>query len=105
MPGLIQLTYRNFFLQVVTYLLFQLINARYQQKSTVITTNRAFGEWGEIFPNAACAVSLVDRLVHHCEVVRIEGESYRRKEALERQQQRQSERASRGKAKPAGKAA
>lgn len=86
-------------------LLFQLINARYQQKSTVITTNRAFGEWGEIFPNAACAVSLVDRLVHHCEVVRIEGESYRRKEALERQQQRQSERASRGKAKPAGKAA
>ena len=73
----------------------------------IVRTFLDFGEHAQskIFPNAACAVSLVDRLVHHCEVVRIEGESYRRKEALERQQQRQSERASRGKAKPAGKAA
>ncbi len=43
-------------------LLFELISRRYQHKSTVITTNRAFVEWGEVFPNAACVVSLVDRL-------------------------------------------
>ena len=46
--------------------------------------NRAFKEWGEVFPNAACTVSLIDRLVHRCEVVAIEGESYRLKEAKAR---------------------
>jgi DNA replication protein DnaC len=65
-------------------LLFELVSRRYQNKSTVITTNRAFAEWGEVFPNAACVVSLVDRLMHRAEVVRIEGESYRAKEARER---------------------
>ena len=40
-------------------LLFELISRRYQHKSTVVTTNRAFAEWGEVFPNAACVVSLV----------------------------------------------
>jgi DNA replication protein DnaC len=65
-------------------LLFELVSRRYQQKSTVITTNRAFAQWGEVFPNAACVVSLVDRLMHRAEVVRIEGESYRAKEARER---------------------
>ena len=69
-------------------LLFELISRRYEQKSTVVTTNRAFKEWHEVFPNAACVVSLVDRLVHRCEVVSIEGESYRRKEALERAAQK-----------------
>jgi hypothetical protein len=58
-------------------LLFELVSRRYQHKSTVVTTNRAFAEWGEVFPNAACVVSLIDRLVHRAEVVRIEGESYR----------------------------
>ncbi|MES2886316.1 MAG: IS21-like element helper ATPase IstB [Pseudomonadota bacterium] len=65
-------------------LLFELVSRRYQQKSTVITTNRAFAEWGEVFPNAACVISLVDRLMHRAEVVRIEGNSYRAKEAQER---------------------
>ena len=65
-------------------LLFELVSRRYQHKSTVVTTNRAFAEWGEVFPNAACVVSLVDRLLHRCEVVRIEGASYRKKEAEER---------------------
>jgi DNA replication protein DnaC len=65
-------------------LLFELISRRYEQKSTIITTNRAFREWGEIFPNAACVVSMVDRLMHRAEVVSIEGESYRAKEAAER---------------------
>ena len=62
----------------------QLVSRRYQNKSTLITTNRAFGEWNEVFPNAACVVSLVDRLVHNAEIVAIEGESYRLKEARDR---------------------
>jgi DNA replication protein DnaC len=65
-------------------LLFELVSRRYQHKSMVLTTNRAFRDWGEVFPNAACVVSLVDRLMHRAEVVRIEGESYRAKEAQER---------------------
>ena len=65
-------------------LLFELVSRRYQHKSTVVTTNKAFADWGEVFPNAACVVSLVDRLVHRAEVVRIEGESWRAKEAQER---------------------
>jgi DNA replication protein DnaC len=65
-------------------MLFQLVSRRYQNKSTLITTNRAFGEWNEVFPNAACVVSLIDRLVHNAGIVAIEGESYRLKEALER---------------------
>ena len=59
----------------------ELVSRRYEHKSTVITTNRAFKEGGEKFPSAACTVSLIDRLVHRCEVVAIEGESYRLKEA------------------------
>jgi DNA replication protein DnaC len=69
-------------------LLFELVSRRYQQKSTVLTTNRSFKTWDEVFPNAACVVSLVDRLVHRSEVVRIEGQSYRQKEAEERLAQR-----------------
>src|SRR6202522_2702856 len=65
-------------------MLFQLVSRRYQNKSTLITTNRAFSEWNEVFPNAACVVSLVDRLVHNAEIVAIEGESYRLKEARDR---------------------
>jgi len=69
-------------------LLFELVSRRYQHKSTVVTTNRAFADWGEVFPNAACVVSLIDRLMHRAEVVRIDGESYRAKEAQEREAQR-----------------
>lgn len=65
-------------------LLFELVSRRYEQSSTLITTNRPFGEWHEVFPNAACVVSLVDRLIHHAEIHRLDGESYRRKEAEER---------------------
>ena len=74
-------------------MLFELISRRYLQKSTIVTTNRRFAEWNEVFPNAACVVSLVDRLMHRAEVVRIEGESYRAKEAQDRQTHRQAERA------------
>ena len=73
-------------------LLFELVSRRYQNKSTVVTTNRAFAEWGQVFPNAACVVSLVDRLMHRAEVVRIDGASYRAKEADERNALRKAER-------------
>ena len=73
-------------------LLFEIINRRYEKSPTIITTNRPFSEWNEVFPNAACVVSLIDRLVHHSEVIAIEGNSYRMKEA-------QEQAATRGKAK------
>jgi DNA replication protein DnaC len=50
-------------------LMFELISRRYQNKSTLVTTNRTFAEWREVFPNAACVVSLVDRLLHNSEIV------------------------------------
>ena len=79
-------------------LLFELVSRRYQHKSTVVTTNRAFAEWGEVFPGAACVVSLIDRLMHRAEVVRIEGDSYRKKEADERAARHKAERAASGSA-------
>lgn len=71
-------------------LLFEIINRRYEQHSTIITTNRPFGEWNEIFPSASCVVSLIDRLVHHSEIIAIEGDSYRMKEAQEQAKNRRS---------------
>ncbi len=73
-------------------LLFELVSRRYEHNSTLVTTNRPFAEWREVFPNAACVVSLVDRLVHNAEVLAIEGESYRLKEARERSEQRARQR-------------
>jgi len=74
-------------------LLFEIVSRRYQEKSTLLTTNRPFSEWGEVFPNAACVVSLVDRLVHNAEIIHIEGDSYRLKEAKERSEARRKQRA------------
>jgi len=65
-------------------LLFEIVSRRYGEKSTVVTTNKPFADWGEVFPNATCVVTLVDRLVHHCDIIQIEGESYRLKEAKQR---------------------
>jgi DNA replication protein DnaC len=73
-------------------LLFELISRRYEQKSTIVTTNRAFAEWSDVFPNAACVVSMVDRLMHKAEVVSIEGDSYRAKEARERAEKKAKQR-------------
>ena len=81
-------------------LLFEIVSRRYQEKSALVTTNRPFAEWGEVFPNAACVVSLVDRLVHHAEIIAIEGESYRLKEAKEHGEQRRRQRAARQAAQP-----
>ena len=73
-------------------LLFELVSRRYESKSTIVTTNKAFSEWPQVFPNAGCVVSLVDRLIHHSEIISIEGESYRLKEAKERSEQRGKQR-------------
>jgi DNA replication protein DnaC len=62
-------------------LLYEVINRRYERKSVVITTNRPFKEWNEVFPNAACIVTLLDRLLHHADVTVIEGNSYRVRES------------------------
>jgi DNA replication protein DnaC len=81
-------------------LLFEIVSRRYEAKSTLITTNRPFAEWGEVFPNAACVVSLVDRLVHHAEIIAIQGESYRLKEAKECSERRLKARAAARPKKP-----
>lgn len=62
-------------------LLFEVVNRRYEYKPNIITTNRPFGEWGEVFPNIPCVVSIIDRLVHHSEILSIDGDSYRAHEA------------------------
>jgi DNA replication protein DnaC len=58
-------------------LLFEVINRRYEAGSIVMTTNRAFADWNQVFPNAACISTLLDRLLHHADVAVIEGQSYR----------------------------
>ena len=62
-------------------LLFQVVSRRYERKSLVLTTNLAFKEWPTVFPNATCATALIDRVIHHADVISIEGESYRLREA------------------------
>lgn len=64
--------------------LFQIISARYERSSTIVTTNRAFKHWAEIFNNDSTLVSaLLDRLLHHAETVLIEGKSYRMKDQID----------------------
>jgi DNA replication protein DnaC len=79
-------------------LLFEVITRRYQGKRpTILTTNKSFSEWNQVFPNAGCIASLIDRLVHKAEIVEIQGESYRVKEAEERKAQRAKSRKARRK--------
>ena len=85
-------------------LLFEIVSQRYEARSTIVTTNRPFGEWGEVFPNAACVTSLIDRLTHHCDVVAIDGESWRRREAEERGAAKKKARARPARKKRAGPA-
>jgi DNA replication protein DnaC len=65
-------------------LLFELISRWYEHKSTLVTSICPFAEWREVLPTAACVASLIGRLVHHVEIIAIEGESYRLKVATER---------------------
>jgi DNA replication protein DnaC len=69
-------------------MLFEVISRRYEQNATVVTTNLAFVDWPTAFPNASCVAALVDRLTHHADIVVIEGKSYRKHEAEERQKLR-----------------
>jgi DNA replication protein DnaC len=62
-------------------LLYEIVNRRYEHKSLIVTTNRPFQQWNEVFPNATCIATLLDRLLHHADATVIEGDSYRFREA------------------------
>ena len=64
-------------------LLFQVVSRRHEKRSLVLTTNLAFRDWPSIFPNATSAVALIDRLIHHADVIALEGDSYRLREAAQ----------------------
>lgn len=70
--------------QAETSVLFELISARYERRSLLITANQPFGEWGKVFPDPAMTLAAVDRLVHHATIFEMNVESYRRRVALER---------------------
>jgi len=61
--------------------LFELISARYERRSILITANQPFGAWNTIFPDTAMTLAAVDRLVHHATIFELNAESYRRKAA------------------------
>ena len=58
-----------------------LINRRYERKAVILTTNRPFREWNEVFPNATCIATMLDRLPHHADVTVVQGDSYRVRES------------------------
>ena len=70
--------------QAETSVLFELIGARYERRSLLVTANQPFGEWGKVFPDQAMTLAVVDRLVHHATIFEMNVESYRRRAALER---------------------
>src|ERR1700684_1799838 len=74
--------------QAETSVLFELIAARYERRSLMITANQPFGEWGKIFPDQAMTLAAIDRLVHHSTILEMNVESYRRREALDRKRGR-----------------
>jgi DNA replication protein DnaC len=70
--------------QAETSVLFELVSARYERHSMLITANQPFGEWGKVFPDPAMTLAAVDRLVHHSTILEMNVESYRRRTAIER---------------------
>jgi DNA replication protein DnaC len=70
-------------------LFFQLIARRYEKTSTVFTSNKTFSQWNEVFADLTIASAILDRILHHCTVVNIKGESYRLKERKELMKQKQ----------------
>jgi len=76
-------------------LLFEVVSRRYLQRPLLITTNKEFSNWHEVFPNATSVVTLIDRLIHRCEILNIDGESYRLKESKEEARRRALQRAAR----------
>jgi DNA replication protein DnaC len=81
-------------------LLFEVVTQRYLLRPVLITTNKPFAAWGEVFPNASCVVTLVDRLVHRSEIIPVDADSYRLKEAKERAEQKAKQRVKTPKMKP-----
>ena len=61
-------------------LFFQLVSSRYERASLIVTSNRVFGRWGEVFGDDVVAAAMIDRLVHHAEVLALKGDSYRLKD-------------------------
>ena len=61
-------------------LFFQVISARYERANTVVTSNKSFGDWGELMGDPVLATAILDRLLHHSHIINIRGESYRLKE-------------------------
>ena len=61
-------------------LFFQLVSSRYERASVIVTSNKPFGRWGEVFGDDVVAAAMIDRLVHHAEVVSLKGDSYRLKD-------------------------
>ena len=59
------------------YLFFKFVSHRYEKSSTIITSNKSFGDWQELFGDQVVAAAILDRLLHHCKVVNIKGHSYR----------------------------
>jgi DNA replication protein DnaC len=85
-------------------LLFEVITRRYQlRRPLVLTTNKTFSEWNQVFPNATCVVALIDRLVHRSEILSIDGDSYRLKEAKERAAKRAAARSTGKKSRTASR--
>ncbi|PQV56900.1 DNA replication protein DnaC [Defluviimonas denitrificans] len=74
--------------QAETSVLFELISARYERRSIMITANQPFGEWNKVFPDPAMTLAAIDRLVHHVTIFEMNVESYRRRAALEAKRQR-----------------
>lgn len=70
-------------------LFFQLIAKRYEKASTIFTSNKTFSQWNEVFADVTIASAILDRVLHHCTVVNIKGESYRLKERKEYMKQKQ----------------
>lgn len=68
-------------------LFYAIISRRHERRSTVISTNLAYKQWNTVFPGAACVVALIDRFAQHCHVVDIDAESWRSKEANQRERQ------------------
>jgi DNA replication protein DnaC len=71
--------------QAETSVLFELISARYERRSLLVTSNRPFGDWKDVFPDPAMTIAAIDRLVHHATIFELNVESYRRRAALLRQ--------------------
>ena len=63
-------------------LVFQVISKRYEKGSIILTSNKTFSEWGQVFGDEVLATAILDRLLHHCDVVAINGPSYRLKNRL-----------------------